>query len=217
MLDADGDVGAGAASESQKGAGGRKAAGDLATRIAALSTCPYDDLRAEWRRLYRNHPPKKIRRDLLELGIAWKLQEKALGGLAPMLKRRLAGLAASMATKGDLAKARAVSLRPGARLVREWHGDVHEIMVLEDGFQWRGERWRSLTAIAHAITGARWSGPRFFGLGAPGKVDDGDPEAAIIPPDDGDDADDESDTIDALTTAWSRGFAGAGAMEVDRG
>lgn len=69
-----------------------------------------------------------------------------------------------METKGDLAKPRAVTLRPGAKLVREWRGEPHEILVLEDGFQWRGERWRSLTAIACAITGGHWSGPRFFGL-----------------------------------------------------
>ncbi len=157
---------------------GRAAAGDLAGRLAALATCSYDDLRAEWRRLYRNHPPKKISRDLLELGVAWKLQEKVLGGLGPALKRRLAGLAETMATKGDLARARAVTLRPGAKLVRAWHGEVHEVLVLEDGFQWRGERWRSLTTIAGAITGAHWSGPRFFGLGGAGKAAGGRPQSA---------------------------------------
>ncbi|MGE0459686.1 MAG: DUF2924 domain-containing protein, partial [Bauldia sp.] len=183
----------------------------------ALSSCPYDDLRAEWRRLYRNHPPKKIRRDLLELGIAWKLQEKALGGLAPVLKRRLAGLAVSMATKGDLAKARVVSLRPGARLVREWHGDVHEIVVLEDGFQWRGERWRSLTAIARTITGVAWSGPRFFGIGAVGKVDEDARTPAITTPDQDDAADAVSDAIGTSTTAPPQGEAAAVPMEVDRG
>jgi hypothetical protein len=140
------------------------AATDLAARLAALATCSYDDLRAEWRRLYRGHPPKKISRDLLELGVAWKLQERVLGGPGPIVRRRLVDLAETMATKGDLAKARAVTLRPGARLVRAWHGQVHEVVVVEHGFQWRGQRWRSLTAIAHAITGSHWSGPRFFGL-----------------------------------------------------
>ena len=104
-----------------------------------------------------------------KLAVAWKLQEKALGGLGAALKRRLAELATTMATTGDLAKARAVTLRPGAKLVREWHGEAHEVLVVDDGFEWRGERWRSLTAIAGTITGTHWSGPRFFGLGAPGK------------------------------------------------
>lgn len=219
MLAADGDIAAGTATEPKRGAGGRRAAGDLAARLAALSTCPYDDLRAEWRRLYRNNPPKKIRRDLLELGVAWKLQEKALGGLTAILKRRLAGLAETMRTKGDLARARAVSLRPGARLVREWHGDVHEIVVLEDGFQWRGERWRSLTAIAHAITGAHWSGPRFFGLGASGEVVEGDRDPVIARSDEDNDSSAEPDSIDAPTTAKarSRGRVAVDPMEAARG
>jgi hypothetical protein len=141
-----------------------RAARELGKRLAALAELDYSELRVEWRRLYRAHPPKKMSRDLLELGVAWKLQEKALGGFGASSKRRLADLAQTMATRGDLVKARAVTLRPGARLVRQWHGETHEIVVLEDGYRWRGEHWRSLSAIARAITGTQWSGPRFFGL-----------------------------------------------------
>jgi hypothetical protein len=163
--------------------GDRAKSAELAARLSALGTCSYDDLRMEWRRLYRAHPPKKISRDLLELGVAWKLQERGLGGPGAALRRRLADLAETLATKGDLARARAVTLRPGARLVRAWHGQVHEVLVVEDGFHWQGERWRSLTAIAHAITGTHWSGPRFFGLAgtAPASVGQHrvrDPESA---------------------------------------
>ena len=140
------------------------AAADLATRLAALPGLSHGDLRAEWRRLYRSEPPKKIGRDLLELGIAWRLQEKALGGMSAALKRRIADLAKTMETKGDLARARAVTLKPGARLMREWRGVTHDVRMLEDGFEWRGTRWRSLSAIAREITGTQWSGPRFFGL-----------------------------------------------------
>jgi hypothetical protein len=146
-----------------------RAARELGKRLAALAELDYSELRVEWRRLYRAHPPKKMSRDLLELGVAWKLQEKALGGLGVSLKRRLADLAQTMATRGDLVKARAVMLRPGARLVREWHGEMHEIVVLEDGYRWQGEHWRSLSAIARAITGTQWSGPRFFGLNKAGE------------------------------------------------
>jgi hypothetical protein len=141
-----------------------RAARELGKRLAALAELDYGELRVEWRRLYRAHPPKKMSRDLLELGVAWKLQEKALGGVGASVRRRLADLAQTMATRGDLVKARAVTLRPGARLVRQWHGETHEIVVLEDGYRWRGEHWRSLSAIARAITGTQWSGPRFFGL-----------------------------------------------------
>jgi len=140
------------------------AAGDLAERLTALGQQTHTDLRAEWRRLYRADPPKRINRDLLELAVAWKLQEKALGGLGTSIRRQLSSLALTIETKGDLAKSRAVKLKPGARLIREWHGETHDVMVLDDGFRWRDQHWRSLSVIAREITGTQWSGPRFFGL-----------------------------------------------------
>ena len=137
---------------------------ELAAEIAALGAMTYTDLRFAWRRLYRGHPPKKLSRDLLELDVAWKLQEPVLGGLSATTKRQLDELARTLATKSDLAKARKVSLRPGARLVRAWGGETHEILVVEDGFVWRGKTWASLSVIAREMTGTHWSGPRFFGL-----------------------------------------------------
>ena len=110
--------------------GARKRADALAAELATLTGLDAADLRAEWRRLYHVHPPKKLSRDLLELGVAWKLQERVLGGLSATTKRQLAELARTMATKSDLAKARTVSLRPGARLVRAWGGETHEIMAI---------------------------------------------------------------------------------------
>lgn len=139
-------------------------AADLTTRLAALPEMAVVDLRAEWRRLYRADPPKGIGRHLLELAVAWKLQERVHGGFSAAVKRRLAELAKSMDEDGDLAKVRAIRLKPGVRLIREWQGQTHDVLVLEDGFQWRGQRWRSLSAIAREISGAHWSGPRFFGL-----------------------------------------------------
>ena len=139
---------------------------DLAAKLAALPEMATVDLRVEWRRLHRANPPQRIGRHLLELGVAWKLQERAYGGLSAAMKRRLAELAKTMDEKGDLAKAPAVRLKPGVKLVREWRGETHDVLVLEDGFQWRGQRWRSLSAIAREISGTHWSGPRFFGLQA---------------------------------------------------
>ncbi len=144
--------------------GGRGPVANLEERLAALALMSHAELRAEWRRLYRAHPPQKIGRDVLELGVAWKQQEKALGGTSAATKRRLAELDRIMESKGDLAKARAVRLRPGAKLVREWRGETHDVCVTESGFLWQGESWRSLSAIALEITGTHWSGPRFFGL-----------------------------------------------------
>jgi hypothetical protein len=98
------------------------------------------------------------------LAVGWKLQERALGGLSGGARRELVQLAGTIASGSDLPKARRVRLKPGARLVREWGGQTHEVLVAEGGFVWRDRTWRSLSVIAREITGARWSGPRFFGL-----------------------------------------------------
>ncbi len=136
----------------------------VSERLEALEKMAYAALRAEWRRLYRSAPPKRVARDLLMLGVAWKIQEQAYGGLGAATKRRLADLARVMKRDGDVTRDRVAHLKPGAKLVREWHGKTHTVVVTEDGFDWRGSRWRSLSAIAREITGTRWSGPRFFGL-----------------------------------------------------
>ena len=136
----------------------------VAVRLQALAEMDYDALRAEWRRLYRTQAPKRVARDLLMLGVAWKIQERAYGGLGAATKRRLANLAKTMEQDGDLARSRVARLKPGARLVREWRGETHTVIVLEDGFEWQGKRWRSLSVIAREITESHWSGPRFFGL-----------------------------------------------------
>ncbi len=136
----------------------------LTEKLAALADLDAVGLRAEWRRLYRSHPPLRIRRDLLVLAIAWKLQEKFHGGLTAAQKRKLAGIAEDLRKNGDLSASPAIRMKPGLRLVREWRGETHTVLVLEDGFEWNGNRRRSLSAIAREITGTHWSGPRFFGL-----------------------------------------------------
>ncbi len=137
---------------------------DLSEKLTALAELDTARLRREWRRLYRSHPPLHIRRDLLVLAIAWKLQERVHGGLTTAQKRKLAGIAEDLGKNGDLSVNRAIRMKPGMRLVREWRGETHTVLVLEDGFEWNGERRRSLSAIAREITGTRWSGPLFFGL-----------------------------------------------------
>ena len=138
----------------------------VAIRLKAIGEMDYDALRREWRRIYRHHPPQRIGRRLLELGVAWKIQEKAYGGFGAATRRRLANLAQAMQEDGDIARSRIAHLKPGAKLLREWQCKTHTVIVLEDGFEWEGKRWRSLSAIAREITGAHWSGPRFFGLQA---------------------------------------------------
>lgn len=138
-------------------------------RLAALGDASPDELRREWRRLYRSEPPW-ISRDLLILGIGYRLQEIEHGGLGKSTRRKLQILAKTFRTSGRVGPSPDISLKPGARLVREWHGQTHTITVTEDGFEYVGTRYPSLTKVATKITGGHWSGPRFFGLvpaGAP--------------------------------------------------
>ena len=147
--------------------GGRRDAGSegaVAVKLQALEQMDYAALSSEWRRLYRSPPPKRVSRALLMLGVAWKIQEQAYGGLGAATKRRLADLTKSMERDGDVTRNRVAHLKPGAKLVREWRGEAHTVVVVEDGFEWEGRQWRSLSAIAREITGSHWSGPRFFGL-----------------------------------------------------
>ena len=155
------------------GRNGVSTADAVAARLQAHEQMDYAALRAEWRRLYRAHPPKRVARDLLMLGVAWKIQEQAYGGLGAATKRRLADLAKTMERDGDVTRNRVAHPKPGAKLVREWRGEAHTVIVIEDGFEWNGRHWRSLSAIAREITGVHWSGPRFFGLnGKAGKQTD---------------------------------------------
>jgi hypothetical protein len=136
----------------------------VAARLQALEQMDNAALRAEWRRLYRAQPSKRVARDLLLLGVAWKIQAQAYGGLGAATKRRLAELAKTVERNGDVTRNRITHLKPGAKLIREWRGETHTVTIVEDGFEWNGGQWRSLSAIAREITGVHWSGPRFFGL-----------------------------------------------------
>ena len=128
--------------------------------IAAMGPKP---LRAEWERTHRAAAPPGFGPDLLARALAYAVQEKARGGLPSNVAREIRRSVADLAAT-SLLPDRAAPLRPGTRLTREWHGRTHHIHVVERGYEYRDKPYRSLTAIAREITGARWSGPRFFGL-----------------------------------------------------
>jgi hypothetical protein len=136
---------------------------EMSSRIARLNELTAQQLRDEWRRLHGGQPPR-LSRDLLIRTIAYRMQEVAYGGLSKAIERKLAVLGKDLKLKGGVVVTPDLSLRPGARLVREWRGRTHTVIVTENGFEYAGEVFLSLTKIAHAITGAHWSGPRFFGL-----------------------------------------------------
>ena len=129
----------------------------------ALDDASLDELRCEWRRVYLSEPPR-ISRDLLIRRVGYRLQEIQHGGLGKSTRRKLKTLAKMFRTEGRVAPDPGLSLKPGARLVREWHGRTHTVTVAEDGFEYAGATYPSLTKIAKKITGVHWSGPRYFGL-----------------------------------------------------
>ena len=106
----------------------------------------------------------RLSRDLLIRGISYKLQEKACGGLSKAVVRKLEALSADPRHRDKRKPTPPISLKPGVRLVREWRGTTHLVLICSEGVEWRGRRYPSLSAVAREITGARWSGPRFFGL-----------------------------------------------------
>ena len=143
-----------------------KAAIDVVQALARLSELTIFELRGEWR-LHRMPPPMRLSRDLLVRGITYKLQERAYGGLSTATARKLEQAGADSLSRGSVTPAPPISLRPGTRLVREWRGVTHMVLIHADGIEWRGQRYRSLSLVARKITGARWSGPRFFGTPQP--------------------------------------------------
>ena len=131
--------------------------------IARLQSLGLEHLRGEWRRLHHSEPPR-ISRDLLVLALGYRLQEIERGGLAKSIRRKLQTMAKALRTTGQVCPTPSLSLKPGARLIREWRGRTHAVTVTEDGFEYAGASYSSLSTIAKKITGAHWSGPRFFGL-----------------------------------------------------
>lgn len=136
---------------------------EMERRLEALADLTPSELRREWRRLYRS-PPPRLSRDLLIRAVAYRVQELRYGGLTKATRRKLASLQGAGDLGEQLAKARIRRIKAGTRLLREWNGRTHTVMVEKDGFTYRGQNYRSLSAVARAITGARWSGPRFFGV-----------------------------------------------------
>ena len=137
---------------------------DLDEQLARLPTLDREELLVRWCDLYGRDAPAQISRPILIRAIAYRMQEQACGGLKPAVRRLLARVADDAGAGRPIAPSATIALKPGTRLLREWQGATHEVIVLEDGALFRGQRYRSLSEVARLITGSRWSGPRFFGL-----------------------------------------------------
>ncbi|MBM3952653.1 MAG: DUF2924 domain-containing protein [Rhodospirillales bacterium] len=137
----------------------------IIARIAALKTTPTPDLKKQWRDLFETEPPPYNRR-FLESRLAYRIQELAYGGLKPETVERLEALGEQLDGGNIVLRRTRADDKPiaGTRLIREWQGVEHTVTVLQDGYEWQGRPYRSLSAIARAITGTRWNGWVFFGL-----------------------------------------------------
>jgi Protein of unknown function (DUF2924) len=142
---------------------GRQHLSKVQVEITELTERSTHDLRLAWRRLHRTDPPLGLSRDLLIRALANQLQERTHGGASRALRRRLQKLTAA-SRKAGIPLDPGIVLKTGTRLVRHWRGHSHTVLVREDGFEYEGQHYRSLTVITERITGAHWSGPRFFGL-----------------------------------------------------
>lgn len=131
----------------------------LYERLRALENASRVELVEEWRQLFKSTPPRYASPKFMAQGIAYALQERAFGGLSQAIQRQLSSI-----TNGKSMQATSPKIKPGTRLLREWHGTTHEVIATDRGYVWNGTTYRSLTAIARTITGTQWNGPVFFGL-----------------------------------------------------
>jgi hypothetical protein len=142
---------------------------DLPRALADLSSLDSEELNERWKALFGGDPPARFRPPLMIQALAYRLQEKALGGLKPSTRRLLQRIAGDAREGRPIAVEPKHRVKPGAVLIREWHGTKQQVTVIKDGFMFNGKRFQSLSKIAFEITGTHWSGPLFFGLRKSGK------------------------------------------------
>jgi hypothetical protein len=135
----------------------------VAEKLSEISELPREALIKDWRLAHKQPPPKGLSRRLLEYSAAYQIQVKAFGGLKPTDRRKLRQTTGGVKNPDPVAK-KSQCLCTGTQLLREWHGRTYTVEVINNGFLYDGENYKSLSQVARTITGARWSGPRFFGL-----------------------------------------------------
>jgi hypothetical protein len=133
-------------------------------RLADLPSLSKTAIRELWKRLFSTPPPPQLRRRLMIPILAYRLQEQAFGPLRAASRGRLCQLARAFENNSDAAVSSIPSIRTGTRLVRQWGDQVHLVNVENNGYEYQGARYQSLSEIARLITGTHWSGPLFFGI-----------------------------------------------------
>ncbi len=154
----------------------------IESELLSLSRLSIGELRRVWRERFGCEPPKLKSRSVVLNELAWRIQAEISGGLDSASERRLAEIGAALERDGEYEPKVRRDFSPGVVLTREWKGTIHKVTVMAHGFQYLGKRYKSLSYIARTITGTRWSGPRFFGLGQkPGKKRDSQNRGTAAP------------------------------------
>jgi hypothetical protein len=144
----------------------RKAIDDAAleAEIGRLPDLGLLELRHRWKTLFGHPAPKSLRRNFLARAVAYQMQVEAYGGLSVATKRRLREIASAVRNGDADAVLGSSRIKPGTQMIRQWQGTTHTVTALVEGFEWNGRTYKSLSAVANAITGTNWNGFAFFGI-----------------------------------------------------
>ena len=139
---------------------------NLALTLDSLPTMSKDALSALWQQLFQSPPPHQLRRQLMVRILAYRIQEQEFRGLNPSARQRLRQMARALERDPAAEICAAPAFKPWTRLIRQWQDRTHIVTVEENGYEYQGSRYQSLSEVARLVTGTRWSGPLFFGLKA---------------------------------------------------
>ena len=136
----------------------------LEAEIGRLPDLSLLELRHRWKTLFGHPAPKSLRRNFLARAVAYQMQAEAYGGLTVATKRRLRDIANAVRNGDTNAVLGSSRIKPGTQMIRQWQNITHTVTALADGFEWNGRNYKSLSAVANAITGTNWNGFAFFGI-----------------------------------------------------
>jgi len=136
----------------------------LEAEIGRLPNLSLFELRNRWKTLFGHPVPKSLRRNFLARAVAYQMQVEAYGGLSDATKRWLREIASAVRNGDANAIPGSSRIKPGTQMIRQWQNTTHTVTALAEGFEWNGRTYKSLSAVANAITGTNWNGFAFFGI-----------------------------------------------------
>jgi hypothetical protein len=136
----------------------------LKAEIERLPFLSLNELRSRWKTLFGHPAPKSLRRIFIARAVAYQMQAAAYGGLSTATKRKLREIANAVRNGDTNAMLGSTRLRTGTQMIRQWQNATHTVTVVAGGFEWNGRTYKSLSAVAKAITGTNWNGFAFFGI-----------------------------------------------------